>query len=67
MVAPLRRELGGNRRGCCDDSRPDRRLRQIPPRSGTPVASTATAARFKSSSTGVTFEQAKHAVYWRTL
>jgi hypothetical protein len=25
-------DLGGNRLGCCDDLRPDRRLRQIPPR-----------------------------------
>jgi hypothetical protein len=34
---------------------------------GTPVAAPATAARFKSSSTGVMPEQAKHAAYRRTL
>jgi hypothetical protein len=34
-VVPLV-NLGGIRLGCCDDSRPDRRLRQIPPRSGMP-------------------------------
>jgi ferredoxin-nitrate reductase len=27
-------DLGGNRLGCCDDLRPDRRLGQIPPRLG---------------------------------
>jgi hypothetical protein len=27
-------DLGGNRLGCCDNSRPDHRLGQIPPRSG---------------------------------
>jgi hypothetical protein len=31
------------------------------------MAAPATAARFKSSSTTVMFEQAKHAAYWRTL
>jgi hypothetical protein len=34
---------------------------------GAPVAAPATADRFKSSSTRVMLEQAKHATYWRTL
>jgi hypothetical protein len=34
---------------------------------GTPVAAPATAALFKSSSTGVMFEQPEHAAYPRTL
>jgi hypothetical protein len=60
-------DLGGNRLECCDDSRPDQRLGQIAPRLGTPVALPARAACFKSSSTGVMFEQAKPVAYWRTL
>jgi hypothetical protein len=60
-------DLGANRLGRCDDSRPDRRLGQIPPRSGKPVASPAGAARFKSSSSDVMIEQANYVAYRRTL
>jgi hypothetical protein len=51
-------------------------LRRFPPRSpfetnpaqiGDAVASTAMAARFKSSSTGVMIMQANHVAYWRTF
>jgi hypothetical protein len=70
------RELGGNRPIGRSGRESSRHLRRFPPRSpfgtdpaqiGEAIATTATAARFKSSSTGLMIKQANHVANWRTL
>jgi energy-coupling factor transporter ATP-binding protein EcfA2 len=70
------RELGGNRAIGPSGRESSRMLRRFPPRSpfetdpaqrGDAIPTTAMAARFQSSSTGLMIEQVNHVANWRTL
>jgi hypothetical protein len=58
-------DLGGNRLGCCDDSRPDHRLGQIPTRWGRDLDDR-DGGPLQELFDGLIIEQANHVANWQT-